>query len=205
MAGREGKDLLHKAHQVFGFAGKYNRPGLVIAIVKRTDANGIPSRDELLLFSVIQDAGVFGIQHREHLHAVLKIQGKQDLTVAVTVEGVFSTQLRAEFFEAIDFAVADNGAGIQGKGLHAFRVQTHDGKTVKTKNALTHIQNAGIIGAAGDRSGKALLKRCHVQGLSAITNNGTHICFLLKTDPWESRKSGSPVGLLCYSTSCRAS
>ena len=65
-------------------------------------------------------------------------------------------------------------------------MQAHNGKTVKTKNALAHIQNAGIIRTAGDRSGKALLKRCHVQRLSAITNNGTHICFLLKTNPWES-------------------
>ena len=112
MSGGEGEYLFHKAHQVLGFAGKYNGAGLIVAIIKRTDTDGIPSCNELLLFAVIQNAGVLGIQHGEHLHAVLKVQREQNLAITVTFEGVFSTQFPAEFFKAIDFAVADNGAGI---------------------------------------------------------------------------------------------
>ena len=173
--GREGKNLFHKPHQVFRLTGKHNGSGFVIAIVKRADTDGVTCRDELLFFAIVKNAGVFGIQHGEHLYAILKVQRKQDLTVTVTAKRVFTTQFPAEFFKAIDFTVTDNGAGIQSKGLHSFRMQAHNRQAVEAENTLTYVQNPGIIGTTGNRSGKAFLKRCHVQRLSAITNNGTHI------------------------------
>ena len=139
MSGREGENLPHQPQQVFRLTGEHNGARGVVAIVQGPDTDGIPGGDELLFFSVIEDAGVFRVQHVEHFHAIFPIKGQQHFAVAVAPEGVGILQLLTEFLEAVDFAVAHHGTGAQGKGLHSFRVQTHNGQTVKAQNALTNL------------------------------------------------------------------
>ena len=44
----------------------------------------------------------------------------------------------------------------------------------------TRFNNAGIIRAAGDCSGKTVLKCLHAGRFAAVTDNGTHVGILLK-------------------------
>ena len=182
VAGREGENLLHQFHKILRLTGKHDGTGAVIAIVQRPDADGVSGGDELLLFSVIKDAGKFRVQHTEHLHTVALIHGQQHLAVAVTDEGIVIGQFRFDFLKAVDFTVAHNKASVSFKRLHSLRVQTHNGQAVESQNTLTHIHDTGIIGASGAGACEAGPKCRRIQWLCAIANDRTHRIFLLKPD-----------------------
>ena len=120
MSRREGQDLFRKSHQVFRFAGEdHDAPG-VIAVIERTDADGIPGGDELAGPAVVEDAGELRVQHGEHIGPVFEIEGQKDLAVAVRLKDVpFPPQTFALLFKSVKLAVADDVATVKRKGLHA--------------------------------------------------------------------------------------
>ena len=132
MPGREGENPIHKPQQVLGLTGKHNGALNVIAIVQRTDTDGVPGGKELLLLPVIEDAGKFRVQHGEHPGAVFLIERQENLAVGIADEGVVFGKLPAEFFKPVDLTVADDPVPVQRERLHSFRVEAHNGKTVKT-------------------------------------------------------------------------
>ena len=177
--GRKGQNPRGDSHQVFGLTGKNNSAIGIIAVIQRSDTDGVPGRDVGAGPGIIQDAGKFRVQHGKHIRSVLLIQGQKHFAVRLADEGVLPFQRPAELLKPIDFPVAYQDVSIQGKRLHSLRMQAHDGQTVKTKKALTCRNNTGIIRASGMGTGKAFLKGFQIGNSAAIANDGTHGTLLL--------------------------
>ena len=167
MAGREGHDLVCQPHQTLGLAGKENHTGLVIAVVQRPDADGVTGRHKAAGLGVEKNQGKLSVQHGEHIHAVLLVEGQQHLAVGFADKVMGLAQLRLELVKAVDFPVADHIAAVQLKGLHPFRVQAHDGQPVKAQQAFTGVHNAGVVRPPGFGCLKMLLE--NVEGDTAAT------------------------------------
>ena len=88
VAGREGADLLAQADEVFGLAGEDDAAVIQVAVEQRADADGVPGGDEGVRLVVVDDHGELGVQFREHVQAILPVQGQDDLAVAAALEFV---------------------------------------------------------------------------------------------------------------------
>ncbi len=88
VAGREGADLLAQADEVFGLAGEDDAAVVQVAVEQRADADGVPGGDEGVRLVVVDDHGELGVQLREHVQAILPVQGQDDLAVAAALEFV---------------------------------------------------------------------------------------------------------------------
>ena len=174
MSRRKRQDFVGQPHQIFRFAGKQDRAVSVVAVIQRADADGVTGSDELLLLAVVNDTGKFRVQLFKHADAVLFIHGQQHFAVGLAVKGVVPGKLLFELFKAVNLTVADHPVAVQAKRLHPFRVKTHDGKSVKAEYPLPYVDDAGIVGASGNRSCEACLKRGQIDGLAAVPNDGTH-------------------------------
>ena len=160
VSGRERHDFAADAHKVFRLTGKNDGAGIVVAVVERTDADGVAGGDKGLLLRVVQDQGELGVQHAEHVGAVLPVEGKQNLAVGFAAEGIaLCQQLPLQRLKAVDLAVADHIAAVQCKGLHAGRLQTHDGQPVEAQQPVTGVNDPAVVGATGQRLVKARLKK----------------------------------------------
>ena len=171
---REGQDPVAQAHQVLGLAGKDGRAVPVVAIVQRPDADGVPGGNELL--AVIQDQGKFRVQVPEHLHALLLIQGQQDLAVGLALEGIaLSDQLFFYGPEAVNFAVAYHRSVPPEEGLHACLRQAHDGQPVEAQKAPRQGQHPGLVRPPGHGAVKIRPNGFGSEFISKIADNGTHM------------------------------
>ena len=172
---REGHDLVRQAQQVFGFAGKDDRPLAVIPVVEGADADGVPGGDELVRGAVIEDAGEFRVQQGEHVRAVFLVHGEQDLAVGGAVKDVaLFCQLLFERFKAVDLAVADGEAAVQLEGLHPGGGEAHDGQTVKAQHALPGLNHPAVVGSPAFCAVKAPLNGIQIGHRAAISDNRTH-------------------------------
>ena len=130
--GREGHYLIRKPCEAFGLACENDISFTVISVVKRAYAYRIPGCDEFVLFAVVDNAGELGIEHGEHFRSVFPVKRKQNFAVAAAFKAItFSDKILFYFFETVDLTVAYGEAFIHTEGLHAFRVQPHDGQPVK--------------------------------------------------------------------------
>ena len=155
----EGQDLIHEPDEVFRFACEGDLAALLIAVEEGTDADGVACRDEILGLVVIDQKGVFRVEHREHIRAVLRVKGEQDLGIAVAREDIALFDERLfQGAEAIDFTVTDHLFASEGERLHPFRMKPHDGKAVEADDAAFHFFDFGHVGTAALRSLKKLLK-----------------------------------------------
>ena len=179
MPGRKGQNPRGDSHQVFGLTGKNNGAIGIIAVIQRSDTDGVPGRDVGAGPGIIQNAGKLRIQHGKHIRSILLIQRQKHLAVRLTDKGILPFQLPAELLKPIDFPVAHHHISVQDKRLHSFRVQAHDGQTVKTKKALTCRNNTGIIRTSGKGTGEAFLEGFQIGDSAAIAYDGTHGAFLL--------------------------
>ena len=120
ISGRKRHDPVADPRQVLGLAGEHGSAVLIIAVVKRADADGVAGGDKYLPLRVVQDQGKLRVQHPEHIRAVLPVQGQQHLTVGLALERIaLLLQLPLQLLKAIDLAVADHIASVQLEGLHA--------------------------------------------------------------------------------------
>ena len=174
MPRREGQNVLHQSHQIFRLTGEYDGSLFIESIVQRTDTDGVPSGNKFLIFSVVDDTGIFRIQHGKHIRAVLFIQWQQHLAVTVTFEGIRPLQPPAQLLKAVDLSVANYETTVQLERLHSLRCQTHDCQSVESQNALAHIHETGIIRATGQCTVKTFRKFSWVKVLAAISDNRTH-------------------------------
>ena len=174
MSRRKRQDFVGQPHQIFRFAGKQDRAVSVVAVIQRANADRVAGGDEFFLLSVIENAGKLRIQLGKHADAILFVHGQQHFAVGLAGKGVVLGQFLFKLFKAVNLAVADHPAAVQAEGLHSFRVKPHDGQSVKAEYPLPHVDDAGIVRASGNRSGKACLKRGQIGGPAAIPNDGTH-------------------------------
>ena len=117
---RKRLDCFCKTDKVFRLAGKQDRAGGIVSVIEGPNTDGIPGCNILSGPPVKYDAGEFRIKHGEHFYTVLKIQGKNDLAVAVRLKGIaFSPENIPHFFKSIEFAVAHDITPVKLKGLHA--------------------------------------------------------------------------------------
>ncbi len=175
MSRRKRQDFVGQPHQIFRFAGKQDRAVSVVAVIQRTNADRVAGGDKFFLLSVVENAGKLRVQLFKHADAVFFIHGQQHFAVGLAGEGVVLGQFLFKLFKAVNLAVADHPAAVQAEGLHPFRVKPHDGESVKAEYPLPHVNDAGIIRAAGNCFGEACLKGCHIGRLAAVPNDGTHI------------------------------
>ena len=173
-AGREGEDGLAQAHQVLGLAGEGHAAVGKHSIVQRADADGIARGHEGLALRVVDDECKFRVQRLEHLQAVFPVQGQQDFAVGFALEAVLRLQALAHRAEAVELAVADHVAAVQLKGLHAARVQTHDGQPVEAQISALHLDHAGHVRPAGDRALEAGLHLLHGNRFALNAKDRTH-------------------------------
>ena len=173
-AGREGEDGLAQAHQVLGLAGEGHAAVGKHSIVQRADADGIARGHEGSALRVVNDQCKFRVQRLEHLQSVLTVQGQKDLAVGLALEAVLRLQTLAHRAEAVEFTVADHVAAVQLEGLHAARVQTHDGQAVEAQIAARHLDHAGHVRPAGDRAIEAGLHLLHGNRLALNAKDRTH-------------------------------
>ena len=167
---REGADLLHPAHQVFGLAGEGDVSALGIAVEEGPDADGVPGSDDLAGLGVADKAGKFCVQMAEHLHAVLPVEGQEDLTVAAAAEGVAQIlQLFFHLAEAVQLAVAQRPAAVPGKGLHAVVGKTHNGQAVEAQQAEGGLHHPAVVRSPVLGTGQIALKLLFGHVLTQIT------------------------------------
>ena len=179
MSGRKRHHLIAHAHQVFRLAGKGDHAFLVIAVVKRPDADGVAGGDELLCLAVKEDQSVLRVQHFEHLHAVLLVQRQQDLTVGAAAEGIaLFQQFGLALLVAVNFAVADHIAAVHFKRLHPLRRQAHDGQPVEPQQAVSGIHDPAVVRAAGNGFHEPVCKGGDVCTNVTIPHNRTHFVTL---------------------------
>ena len=76
------------AYKVLRLAGKNELTRLVIAVVKRANADRVTGSDEFPRFAVIDDAGKLGIKHGEHTSAVLLVHWQEYLAVGIAFKAV---------------------------------------------------------------------------------------------------------------------
>ncbi len=89
------------------------------------------------------------------------------------------SQLLFQGVKAINLAVADHIAAVQLKGLHPFRVQTHDGQTVEAYQPLAGVHDPAVVGTAGDGAVKKSLKFRYSDTAVTEPHNRTHRKILL--------------------------
>ena len=149
MSGRERHDLIAEGNEVLWLAGEDDHALFVIAVVERPDADGVARGDILFRASVVKNQRKLRVEHFKHVHAVFKVQRQQDLAVRAADELVFLLKLLFELLEPVDLAVADHIASVALKRLHAAGREAHDGKAMKTKQALAGIDDPAVVGASG--------------------------------------------------------
>ena len=143
---REGLNAVCQADQVFGFTGKYHHAFFIIAVIERPDPDRISCGNILPGLSVIEHTGKLGIQHGKHIRPVLSVQREQDFTVAVAPERIaLLLKLRLQCRKAIDLAVADDIAAVQFERLHAGWRESHDGKPVKSEQAVSRVDDPAVV------------------------------------------------------------
>ena len=158
MSGRKRHDLIAQPDKVLRLACKDDHAFFVVAVVQRANADGVARGDIFLRAPIKQDQRKFRVEHFEHIHAVLKIQRQQNLAVRAADKFILLFQLLLELLEAVNFAVADDVAAVALKRLHAAGRQAHDGKPVKTEQALAGVYNPAVVRSSGHSLKKALLK-----------------------------------------------
>ena len=176
VSGREGADLpLCQSDEVFGFAGKEDRAVGEVPVIEGADADGVARGDVLVLLPVVEHEGKLGVEHGEHLGPVFAVKGEQDLAVAVRREGIAELlETALEGTETVDLAVADELILAHGKGLHARRVQAHDGQAVEGHVTGRGALDAAHIRPARDGAIKAVEHLFIVDFLGRTAENGTH-------------------------------
>ena len=174
MPGRERHDSSHQTHQVFRLAGKENGALAVIAVVKRTDANGVTGGNKLVGLGIVEDAGKLCIQHLKHVHAILPVQREEDFAVGVALEGVGVCQSLFKFLKAVNFPVADHQTAVQCKRLHPRGRQSHNGQPVESQDSIAGLSHPTVIGTPGQCALKCRLKRGGVEYWAAAADNGAH-------------------------------
>ena len=180
MSGRKRHDLIAQPDKVLRLACKDDHAFFVVAVVQRANADGVARGDIFLRAPIKQDQRKFRVEHFEHIHAVLKIQRQQNLAVRAADKFILLFQLLLELLEAVNFAVADDVAAVALKRLHAAGRQAHDGKPVKTEQALAGVYNPAVVRSSGHSLKKALLKIRKGGTDIAITHNRTHDKILQK-------------------------
>ena len=173
--GGEGVNLTNQPHQIFGLAGKDDDATAVIAVKQRPDSDGVPGGQIAACLRVKEDAGKLRIQHPEHLHPILPVQGQKHLAVGAADKGVFSGELAANPLISIDFTVAHHIAPIQGEGLHSLRRQAHDGKAMEPQKAHASVDDPAVVRPPG-LGAEEPLAECFIIGVkTAISHDGTHL------------------------------
>ena len=178
VAGREGKNLIAHADQVFRLAGEGHTAAANLSVIERTDTDGIPCSNQFLLFAIPEDQGELRIQGFEHFHAIFPVEGKQDFTVTFAFQVIGFHETGPQGTEAVQLAVADHIVVVQPEGLHTFLVQAHDGQTVKTKDAAGDIHQAAHIRTTGDGPVKTGFDQVPGKTGTGHAENRTHSVFL---------------------------
>ena len=80
MSGRKRHNFVNQTDQVLRLTGKYDL-SLMIPVKQRSDSDRVSCGDQLIPDTVIQNAGILGVEHGEHVRPVFFIHGKQDFTV----------------------------------------------------------------------------------------------------------------------------
>ena len=119
MSGRERHDLIAEGNEVLWLAGEDDHALFVIAVIERPDTDGVARGDILFRASVVKNQRKLRVKHFKHVHAVLKVQRKQNLAVRAADELVFLLELLFELLEPVNLAVADHIASVALKRLHA--------------------------------------------------------------------------------------
>ena len=174
VARRERKNFRTKSDEVFRLARKYDDAVVVIPVIKRSDADGVSGGYVGIRFAVIEDAGEFSVKHTEHGRAVFPVHRQQDLAVRAAGKRVFVGEGGLERLEAVNFAVADRVAAVQGEGLHARGRQPHNRKAVEAEQAAARIHHPAFVRPAGQRPFKAPPKRAVIGAAAAVAHNRTH-------------------------------
>ena len=144
-------DALAQTDEVLRLAGEEDAAVGEIAVEERTDADGVARGDETVGLGVINDHSKLGIELGEHLHAVLAVEGENELAVGLGREGVaLGLQLLFERTEAVQLAVANRHVAAEVEGLHPLLVQAHDGKTVEAEHTAAGLFHPAHVGTAGN-------------------------------------------------------
>ena len=172
---REGHDALAQTDEVLRLAGEEDAAVGEIAVEERTDADGVARGDETVGLGVINDHGKLGIELGEHLHAVLAVEGENELAVGLGREGVaLGLQLLFERTEAVQLAVANRHVAAEVEGLHPLLVQAHDGKAVEAEHTAAGLFHPAHVGTAGNGAVKVRTDLLLRQGGGIKTDDSAH-------------------------------
>ena len=175
VARREGHDALAQTDEVLRLAGEEDAAVGEIAVEERADADGVARGDETVGLGVINDHGKLGIELGEHLHAVLAVEGENELAVGLGREGVaLGLQLLFERTEAVQLAVANRHVAAEVEGLHPLLVQAHDGKTVEAEHTAAGLFRPAHVGTAGNGAVKVRTDLLLRQGGGIKTDDSAH-------------------------------
>lgn len=174
-AGREGSHFFHEADEVFRLARKHNAAAGAIAVEQRADAYGVARRDKLVRVAVVEDERELCVEHFEHIRAVFLPERKQYLAVGAAFKVVFGGKFRFYLLKAVDLAVADHAAAVQLEGLHAARLEAHDGEAVEGEDAVVERDDAAVVRPARLCALEARFKGGHIRRWAAVSHNGAHI------------------------------
>ena len=170
MSGRKRHHFVHQPDEVFRLAGEDDCAVGVVAVVQRTDADGIARGDEVFALRVVDHERILRVEFPEQVESVFFIQRQQNFAVGFALERDAFLQKRvADGTEAIDLAVAHQGVFAVRERLHALRVQSHDGKAVEAERRAADFQHLRAVRPAGDRLVKARSERLIRNGAADVT------------------------------------